>query len=169
MDAVDRKNMRAASRDFAMHCEIEPTRSILKARMMRRHSVLDAFGAARRNRPLSSDDVCVLLDSQVSHDHTETAWVRQCKNLSGSGAKQLFQVLEREKTDVEANLRNMIRPRQRTLTRCGDGGVSVTVCKNKAGTDESLKVAREWITKNASNVKSSPPTASAGSVIVEIK
>ena len=56
-----------------------------------------------------------------------------------------------------------------TLLRSGDGGMSVTVCNDKAGADESLKVAREWIKKNASNIQTNPPIVSEGSVIVEIQ
>ena len=64
------------------------------------------------------------------------------RNYSGAGAKQL---------------------------RNGDGGVSVTVCKEKAGADESLKVARDWIQKNASNTGARPPAVMEGSVIIQIK
>jgi hypothetical protein len=56
-----------------------------------------------------------------------------------------------------------------TLLRSGDGGTSVTVCKDKAGADESLKVAREWIKKNASTIQASPPAVMEGSVIVHIQ
>jgi len=54
-------------------------------------------------------------------------------------------------------------------TAQGDGGMSVTVCNDKAGADESLKGAREWIKKNASNIQTNPPIVSEGSVIVEIQ
>jgi hypothetical protein len=43
------------------------------------------------------------------------------------------------------------------------------VCKDKAGADESLKVAREWIKKNAANVKTNEPVVSEGAVIVGIR
>ena len=55
------------------------------------------------------------------------------------------------------------------MMRSGDGGVSVTVCKDKAGVEESVKVAREWIQKNASNIHANPPVVTEGSVIVQIK
>ena len=53
--------------------------------------------------------------------------------------------------------------------RSGEGGMSVTVCKDKAGADESVKVAREWIQKNASNIHANPPMVTEGPVIVEIR
>jgi hypothetical protein len=91
------------------------------------------------------------------------------RNYSGSGAKQLFDVLEQHKVDVEASIRKVPGLVSYTLLRSGDGGTSVTVCKDKAGADESLKVAREWIKKNASNIQANPPIVSEGSVIVEFK
>ena len=91
------------------------------------------------------------------------------RTYSGAGAKQLFDVLERQKAEVEATLRKVPGLVSYTLLRSGDGGMSVTVCKDKAGADESLKVAREWIQKNASNIHANPPVVTEGSVILEIK
>jgi hypothetical protein len=45
----------------------------------------------------------------------------------------------------------------------------VTVCEDKAGTDESLRVAREWMGKNAANLGASPPTVTEGPVILHLK
>ena len=90
------------------------------------------------------------------------------RNYSGAGAKQLFDVLERHKADVEATLRKVPGLLNYTLVRSGDGGMSITVCKDKAGADESVKVAREWIKKNAANVPADPPALMEGPVIVQI-
>ena len=38
-----------------------------------------------------------------------------------------------------------------------------------AGSDASLKVARDWIQKNASNIQANPPIVTEGPVIVQIK
>jgi hypothetical protein len=91
------------------------------------------------------------------------------RNYSGAGAKQLFDLLEERKADVEALIRKVPGLMSYTLLRHGDGGISVTVCQDKAGADESLKVAREWIQKNASNIHANPPVVTEGAVIVEIK
>ena len=90
------------------------------------------------------------------------------RTYSGAGATQLFDVLEAQKSDVEAALRKVPGLVSYTLLRSGDGGMTVTVCTDKAGTDESLKVAREWIQKNASNVQANPPAVVEGSAIVQI-
>jgi len=91
------------------------------------------------------------------------------RTYSGTGAKQLFDVLEEKKADVEALLQKVSGLVSYTLLRNGEGGMSVTVCTDKAGTDESVKVARDWIQKNASNVHANPPVVAEGSVIVQIK
>jgi hypothetical protein len=91
------------------------------------------------------------------------------RTYSGAGAKQLFDLLEQRKADVETTLRKVPGLVSYTLLDSGDGGMSVTVCQDKAGIDESLKVAGEWIKKNASNIQASPPAVAEGSVIVQIK
>ena len=91
------------------------------------------------------------------------------RTYSGAGAKQLFDVLEEHKADVDATLAKVSGLVSYSLLRNGDGGMSVTVCTDKAGTDESLKVARDWIQKNAANIHANPPVVAEGSVIVQIK
>jgi hypothetical protein len=91
------------------------------------------------------------------------------RNYSGAGVKQLFDLFEQRKDEIEATLRKVSGLVSYTMLRSGDGGISVTVCNDKAGADESLKIAREWIKKNASNINASPPAVMEGSVIVQIK
>lgn len=87
---------------------------------------------------------------------------------SGSGAKELFDLLEERKSEVEDIIRGVKGFVGYTLLRTDDGGVSVTVCKDKAGTEESLQVARNWIKENASDLGTSPPEVSEGSVILQL-
>jgi hypothetical protein len=58
-----------------------------------------------------------------------------------------------------------------SLLRTADGGASVTVCQDKTGTDESLRVAREWIQKKCVQHKrrGGAPAVSEGSVILQLK
>ena len=91
------------------------------------------------------------------------------RSYSGSGAKELFDVLEKHKTDVENIIRSVKGFVSYTLARTGDGGFSVTVCQDKAGIDESIQKAKDWIIKNAANVGSGAPKVSEGSVILHTK
>jgi len=81
----------------------------------------------------------------------------------------LFDLLEARKADAESQLRKVKGFAGYTLMRTADGGISLTVCETKAGTDESLAVAREWIKKNASEIKADPPTVAEGGVILHLK
>ena len=91
------------------------------------------------------------------------------RTYSGKGAKDLFDVLEKRKTDVEAVIRPVKGFVSYTLARSGDGGFSVTICQDKAGTDESVQVAREWVAKNAGNTGVGAPQVSEGPVIIQAK
>ena len=90
------------------------------------------------------------------------------RTYSGAGSKQLFDLLTERKAEVEALLRSVPGLVSYTMVRSGDGGVTVTVCQDKAGTDESLRVAREWIQKNAAATGANPPAVSEGIVILKI-
>ena len=87
---------------------------------------------------------------------------------AGPGAKELFDLLNERKGDVEALLRGVDGLVSYTLFWTDNGGVSVTVCRDKAGTDESVQVAREWIVKHAAHLKVGPPALAEGDAIVHI-
>lgn len=55
-----------------------------------------------------------------------------------------------------------------SLVRTSRGGFSVTVCEDKAGTDESIRAARDWIAKNARDTGAAAPTISEGTVILHL-
>lgn len=88
---------------------------------------------------------------------------------SGKGAKELFDILEQRKKEVESTLRTVKGFLSYTLARSDDGGFTVTNCQDKSGTDESLRVAREWVAKNAGNTGAGAPKVSEGSVILLAK
>ena len=91
------------------------------------------------------------------------------RTYSGKGAKELFDVLEKRKAEVDGVMRPVKGFVSYTLARSGDGGFSVTVCQDKAGTDESVQVAREWVAKNAGNTGVGAPNVSEGPVIIQAK
>jgi hypothetical protein len=55
-----------------------------------------------------------------------------------------------------------------SLVRTSEGGLSVSVSNDKTGTDESIRVARDWIAKNATNTGVSPPNVTEGTVILQV-
>ena len=74
------------------------------------------------------------------------------RNYSGSGAKELFNLLDDRKEEIESLIRGVSGFVSYTLIRAESGGTSVTVCQDKAGTDESVQIARDWIQQNASDL-----------------
>jgi hypothetical protein len=91
------------------------------------------------------------------------------RTYSGKGAKELFDVLEKNKSEVERLIRPVNGFVSYSLVRTANGGFSVTVCQDKAGTDESMRVARDWIAKNAGNTGVASPTISEGTVMLQLK
>jgi restriction endonuclease Mrr len=90
------------------------------------------------------------------------------RTYSGKGAKELFDTLEKHKADVEKLMRSVKGFVGYTLARSGDGGFSVTVCKDRAGVDESVQKAKDWIAKNAASTGVAAPKVSEGSVITHL-
>ena len=91
------------------------------------------------------------------------------RTYSGKGSKKLIDVIEKNKTEVEGLLRAINGFVSYYLVRTKRDGFSVSVYQDKAGTDESIRVARDWIAKNASNLGSARPTASEGAVVFQLK
>jgi hypothetical protein len=90
------------------------------------------------------------------------------RTYSGSGAKELFNLLQQRKAEVEAVMRTVPGLVSYTLVRTDEGGVAVTVCQDQAGADASTRIAREWIQQHASELGSKLPDVDLGSVLVQI-
>ena len=90
------------------------------------------------------------------------------RTYTGKGSKELFSLLEQHKTDIEKLMRTVKGFESYTLARSteSEGGLSMTVCQDKAGTEESVRLAKELISKNATNIGVDAPKVSAGSVII---
>lgn len=91
------------------------------------------------------------------------------RTYSGKGAKELYDALEKHKAEVEKLIRAVSGFVSYSLVRTTDGGFSVSVFQDKAGADESVRVAREWVAKNAADTGAAPPKVSEGSVILQLK
>jgi len=90
------------------------------------------------------------------------------RTYTGNGSKELLSLLEQRKADVETLMRAVKGFESYTLARSsdGEGGMSMTVCQDKAGAEESVRVAKDWIAKNAANISVDAPKVSAGSIII---
>ena len=90
------------------------------------------------------------------------------RTYSGKGATELFNLLEKRKSEVETLMRPIDGFVSYHLVRTAGGGTSITVCQNQAGTDESVRKARQWIAANASHIGANEPIVSEGPVIVHL-
>lgn len=89
------------------------------------------------------------------------------RQYSGQNASELFDELQEKATDVESIIREVPGFVSYTLFRTRGGGVSVTVCTDKAGADESSRRAAEWVKENFA-AKISPPAISEGETILQL-
>ena len=90
------------------------------------------------------------------------------RTYSGPAAKELVELLEQRKAEVDDLIRPISGFVSYLLIRTDDGGVTVTVCEDKTGTDESIQVARDWIQANASDLGVNPPSISEGQVALHL-
>ena len=91
------------------------------------------------------------------------------RSYGGSGAKELADLLEQRQDEVETLIGSVTGLITYSLIRTDDGCVTVTVCQDKAGTDQSIQMARDWIQENAADLGVSPPTISEGSVVFQVR
>jgi len=90
------------------------------------------------------------------------------RTYSGKGATELFDVLDAHKSEVKDLMQPIKGFVSYLLARSGDGGYSVTVCKDKAGIDESVQKARDWVAKNAGKIGVAAPSVLVGTVIAHV-
>ena len=91
------------------------------------------------------------------------------RTYSGKGSKKLIDLIEQNKAEVEGLLRGIKGFDSYCLVRTTRGGFSVSVYEDEAGTDESVRVARDWIAKNAGKLGTARPTVSEGTVVFQLK
>jgi hypothetical protein len=89
------------------------------------------------------------------------------RQYSGKNASLLFDELEKNAGSVEKIIREVPGFVSYTLFRTSSGGVSVTVCSDKAGTDESSRRAAEWVREHVT-AELAPPAISEGDTILQL-
>jgi len=90
------------------------------------------------------------------------------RSYSGDGAKKLASRIEDRKAEVEAAMRSVPGLMTWGLMRTADGCTTFTLCKDKAGADQSVIAAREWVKQNASDINAPAPTITEGPVSMRI-
>jgi len=88
------------------------------------------------------------------------------RSYSGQGASELFDLLGQRQDEVKDLIGGVPGFVTYAAVRSGDGGMTVTVCQDKAGTDESSRRAAEWVKENVS-AHVSPPTITEGDTVLQ--
>jgi hypothetical protein len=87
------------------------------------------------------------------------------RSYSGQGASELFDLLEQREEDVKELITGVPGFVTYAAFRTGGGGRTVTVCQDKAGTDESSRRAAAWIEENGTAPVGSPEIAEGTTVL----
>jgi len=88
------------------------------------------------------------------------------RTYSGQGASELFDLLGQREADVKALISGVPGFVNYAALRNGDGGMTVTVCEDKAGTDESSRRAADWVKENLTATPS-PPKMTEGNTVLQ--
>jgi hypothetical protein len=87
------------------------------------------------------------------------------RTYSGQGASELFELLSRSEEDVRSLMTGVRGFVSYVAVRTAEGGQSVTVCDDKAGTDESSRRAAEWVKANL-GTPVDPPAVTEGDAVL---
>ena len=88
------------------------------------------------------------------------------RSYSGQGASELFDLLEQREEDVRELITTVPGFVSYAAFKTGDsGGATVTVCEDKAGTDESSNRAAGWVKENMDSPPGAPEIAEGTTVL----
>ena len=78
------------------------------------------------------------------------------RSYDGDGAGELFDLIEQRVDEIREIISSVPGFVSYTAFRTAEGGATVTVCEDKAGTDESSRRAAAWVQENASHAVAAP-------------
>lgn len=88
------------------------------------------------------------------------------RSYSGKGASELFDLAAEREEDLKTMISGVPGFVSFAAFRTEGGGVAVTVCQDKTGTDESSRRAAEWVKENVSTTVD-PPAITEGSTFLQ--
>jgi hypothetical protein len=88
------------------------------------------------------------------------------RSYSGRGASDLFDLLAQREEQVKSLISAVPGFVSYAAFRSGDGGMTVTTCQDKVGTDESSQRAAAWVKENVTATVN-PPAISEGSTVLD--
>jgi len=88
------------------------------------------------------------------------------RTYSGHGAKELIDTVLKHQDEVTKLMRGVKGFVSYVIIKTDHGWMTATMCQDKSGCDESVKIARDWISKHASNTGAGAPQISEGEVLL---
>ena len=85
-----------------------------------------------------------------------------------NSAPTLVDELVKKQDEIKAVLTPIAGFHAYYLIKTGDGAVSMTVCENRAGAEESNKVAATWLKDKLPTFASRPPEITTGELRIEL-
>jgi hypothetical protein len=82
-------------------------------------------------------------------------------------ASQLAETMERQRREIQDLLRGVPGFVAYFALRTGEGVATITVCEDKAGTDESIRVAAGWVRENLPAGAVSAPEITEGETYMD--
>ena len=83
------------------------------------------------------------------------------------GASALFDELARRQAEVEQVIRGVPGFVAYYLVKTDDGGATITVCDDRAGTQESTRRAADWVRQNVPAAAANPPEVTEGEALYQ--
>ena len=80
----------------------------------------------------------------------------------------MFEELDRRRADLEAWVRTFPGLVQWYLFRTPDGMTTITLSRDQAGADASVRLAADWIKANMPSFMPQPPEVSSGEVTLQV-
>jgi hypothetical protein len=90
------------------------------------------------------------------------------RTYSGKGANELTKLLISRRAEVEKLIGDVAGLVSYDIVQTKDGCITVTVCNDKAGTDRSLAVAKDWLKANAGQTGAGAPKVAEGKVVAHL-
>jgi hypothetical protein len=88
------------------------------------------------------------------------------RTYSGEGASQVFDLIGEREQDVNALLSGVPGFVSYAAIRSNGGGMTMTVCEDKAGADESTRRAAEFVKENL-DADPAPPEVTEGDTVLQ--
>ena len=88
------------------------------------------------------------------------------RTYSGQGASEVFDLVEQKQDEVKDLIGGVPGFVSYAAIRTADGGMTVTVCEDKAGTEDSARRAAEFVKQNATGL-ASPPDIAEGTAVLQ--